>query len=475
MRLLSENPTNSLQSLKLHEPVQQLKVDLSRTSSLRDIIYNYDRYGVLKDDNATQVDTSNSNERNSLETDNGFLSRRATMDGIMGRYNAHRDSEFNQGGMRRMNDLERAHNAPNLLQLNSQAIEAGYEDISDRMEYDPEWGGSLGYWAVDMASEEGYSTHQQGESCPSSLVDNWLEFKDFDGVFISSDNASSRHESIDSEQWPPLTIEDGADATYRRPGPTIPRTSVRTRTDSWEFNEYNLLPVMLREEQFSTSQSQSEKSIFSLRQETERYNRGYNRGISEPGQTVEQANPTHSAYLPDCSDWLCPHCGFLNLPRRTACLQCWEERAEPLGDTGHRNRRVTFAEPTKFEGKHASAMKGYNAAMVDASLIPEPLNVKSCLKTKAHRESKPADKSTQTGIQGSDGPASHQNQQTNATKAITTSNEAEQTADDIFEERLKRMEAIVDKTKENNESMQRMLESMEEILQQISEKRNAKD
>ncbi|KAF3058137.1 hypothetical protein GL218_05413 [Daldinia childiae] len=463
MRPLSENPTSSPQPLKLHEPAQQSKVDLSRASSLRSIIYSYDRYGMLKVDNETRVDASNHNDRNSLETDTGFLSRRATMEGIIGRHNVNRDSALNQGGMRKMNDLEKAHNTPNLLQLNLQAIEAGYEDISDRLEYDPEWGGSIGHWLVDMASK-------QGESCPSSLLGDGLEFKDFDGAFLSSDNTSSERESIDSKELLEFTIEDGAVATHLSPNPTIPRTSVSTRAGSCDLNEDNLLPIIPRQEPVFTPQSQSEKSSSLLQQEIEHCNRG----ISEPGRTIEQANPTNPTYL---SDWLCPHCGFLNLPRRTACLQCWEKRAEPLGNTGHRIRRVTFAEPTKFEGKHASAMDGYNASLVDASLIPEPLNIKSCLKTKTHQESKPVDKSTQTGVQGSGAPASHQNQHTNVTKATATSNETEQTDDKITitKEQLKRMEAIVKKTLENNETMRRMLKSMEEMYQHISKERNAKD
>ncbi|KAI0853099.1 hypothetical protein F5Y00DRAFT_271590 [Daldinia vernicosa] len=480
MRSLSENPIDPLQSLKLHEPAQQSKVDLSRTSSLGSAIYNYDRHGVLND-NTTQVGTSNSNRRNSLGTDNGSLSRRVTIDSIIRRRNTNRDGELNQGGVRRMNDLERAHLAPNLLQLNSQAVAAGYRDISDRLKYDPEWGGSsLGHWVIDMASE-GHSMHQQGsmhqqsESSSSSLIGDIQEFKDFDGVFPFSDSSSSQRESIDSEGFPAFTIEDSADATHFLPNPTNPRTSVSTRADtrvdSWHFNDNNLLPAIPaipRQEQFSSPEPQSERSSFSSQQETAHHNRG----ISGPEQTVEQANPTHSTYL---SDWLCSHCGFLNLPRRTACLQCWEERAESLGDIGRRNRRVTFAEPTKFEGKHASAMAGYNASLVDASLIPEPLKIKSCLKAKT-QESQTADKSTQTGIQGSDGPASHQNQQTNATEATATSNEAEKTADDIIKEGLKEMEAIMNEAKEKNEIMRGLLELMEEIVQKkMSEKRKAKD
>ncbi|KAI0108234.1 hypothetical protein F4814DRAFT_427275 [Daldinia grandis] len=474
MGLLSENPINTPQPLKMYEPLQQLELNLSRTSSLGSIIHHYNRSGVLEDfedGSAAQLDTSNSNERNSLSMHRDSLLRQATIDSIMKRQNIRRDSELNKGGIRRTNNLEKAHFAPTLHQLHNQAVAAGYEDISDRMERDPEWRGSLGHWICDMRSDEGHSAHQQGNSRPSSLAGDCEEFKDFDGVFLSPDNTSSKRESMDSKEFSPFAIEDGADAPYRRCSPTIPRIPVTTRANSWDSDENISLPRMLHQEQFSAPQSQPARLNFASQQEIGRHNRG----ISEPGQTGEQANPTHSTHL---LDWVCHRCDFLNLPRRTACLQCWEERAESLGDIGHRNRRVTFAKPTKFEGKHASAMRGYDASAVDASLIPEPLKIKSCLKAKAHREAEPADKSTQTGVQGSDEPASHQNQQTKATKATkatTTSSEAEQTADDIFEGKLKRMEAIVEKTFENCESMRRMLESMEKIWQHISEERNAQD
>ncbi|KAI1476780.1 hypothetical protein F4774DRAFT_427834 [Daldinia eschscholtzii] len=469
-RPMSGSPiNNTLKSSEAYDFVQQSKASPSRHSLLQPTLYKSDRYKVLKDDNAAEVEVPYPAGKND-KSDKGSLSRRLTIENIMRKHKMRRGGEFNQEGKRIVSDLERAHNAPNLLQLHSQAVEAGYENISDRMEKDPEWGGNLGHRAIDTISEV-HSTHQPDESRTSSItniIDNWEEFEDFDGVFASPDTDSEKigasrttslQQSVNYELHYEPTIED--DPTYRRSNPIIPHFPIDTRATSSPLNANHILPTMPLQKQPSAFQPQPEKPKVSSQGEAETYDKGT--GISKSGNPSEQSSLTDSTHH---RDWSCPKCGFQNFARRTACMQCWEERKEPQGNPDKRNRHVTFAKPKKFEGKYASAMKGYDANLVDASLIPAPLNLKSCLKKAPRQGSTKDDQKPLARPGGSDEPGSSHKQPATMPEGAGESG-AEPSSGRATT--VKKMESIVIELCDNQKTMREMLERAREIRRSLEE------
>ncbi|KAI1806038.1 hypothetical protein F4811DRAFT_512501 [Daldinia bambusicola] len=467
MQRMSGSSLNVLKPTELHSPMQESKASPSHRSSLQANFYSSDRYKALKDNKATEVDMASTDEKGD-GSDKGNLSRRVTIDGLVKKHKSRRGGEFDQEGKRKISDLERAHNAPNLLQLHSQAVEAGYENISDRMENDPEWGGNLGHWVIDTIAEA-RSTHQSDESRPSSvanIIDNWEVFDDFDGVFALSDKDSEKmdasrttslQKSVNYELHYPLTIDD---ETIYPPVLAIPHIPDNTRAESRPINESNTLPTMAPQKQSSASQSQPEKPSALSQGES----------ASKPGETAKQTSPADPSHHPD---WSCPSCGFSNFARRTACMQCWFERDELLGSSSQRDRHVTFAKPKKFEGKYASAMKGYDASLVDASLIPEPLSLKSCLKkAPSRKDSGKANEKVQanSSSRGFGGLASGLKQEATTTTTAAAPKEADQTAADISPEEaeiIRKMESIVVELCDNKEIVRGAVEGMVKIREQL--------
>ncbi|KAI1467997.1 uncharacterized protein F4812DRAFT_428404 [Daldinia caldariorum] len=478
MQPMSGSSLNVLKPLELHGPVQQPKASPSHCSSLQTSFYKSDRYKALKDNKATEVYMASTGEKGD-GSDKGDLSRRVTMDGIVKKHELRRVGEIDREGKRKISDLERAHNAPNLLQLHSQAVEAGYENISDRMDNDPEWGGNLGHWVIDTIAEA-RSTHQSDEFRPSSIaniIDNWEAFDDFDGVFALSDKDSQKmnasrttplQKSVNYELHYPLTIDD---ETIYPADLIISDIPADARAESRPITESNPLSTMALQKQSSAPQSEPEKPSVSFQEGAEN-NDG---ATSKPGKAAEQTSPADPPHHPD---WPCPRCGFSNFARRTACMQCWLERDELLGSSSQRDRHVTFAKPKKFEGKYASAMKGYDASLVDASLIPEPLSLKSCLKKAPRKDTGKEDKKTQPNSnpnpnpnpRGFGGPASGRKQEATTTTTTTAPKEADQTAADISleeDEIIQKMERIVVELCDNKEIVRGAVEGMIKIREQL--------
>ncbi|KAI8962675.1 hypothetical protein F5Y11DRAFT_347192 [Daldinia sp. FL1419] len=524
-RLMSEGLIGTPAYHKSYKPIQHSRTDISRNSSLQTAIDNYGRYGGLTGEiaaqaTAAQADLLDSNRQSSGHNlGEGHLSSPPTIDGIIGQHRTPRDDddddeqkskqeskqESNQGikqkGKRRMNDLEVAHRAPNLLQLHNQAVEAGFESISDRIEGDPTWTGSFENWLDDTTPGDDL-TYRRNEHRPFSdqTIDDWQEFKDFDGVFVSSDKDSDKTVRIHkltksnfdlNKPLPSLPsgrlinqlikqpieqyFEEGASATgyqsntRRATASSILHPLGDVRKVSSNSNEINSsptptstsMPMILRQEQFPTPQSQPEISNKPFHRKFDNLC-GY---VPAPNQTIKDTP------LPD---WFCPKCNFSNFSRRAACLRCLEKRPARLHSTDRRDRHVTFAEPTAFEGKYASSMKDYDASLVDASDIPEPLNIRSCLKKRMDSEHGSANAVTQVESRNPDERPSRQDQQSNPTHEIISGGDAGQATVTLLRKTATDLVHLLYELREYDETMRCFTESAREVIDKVVEEVNAK-